>query len=84
VITAQIKISTSDKATSESLVASVQPDNLNMKALKVKGRALDRSASFSLEFGGKIETFIFTLDDLLRCLQAAKETLEKYQTKKTE
>jgi len=48
-----------------------------MKGLKVKGNALDRSASFTLEFGGKVETFIFTLDDLLRCLQAAKETLEK-------
>ena len=76
-ITANIKISTPNKATSKSLVESVQPDNLNMKCLKVKGRALDRSASFTLECGGKIETFIFTLDDLLRCLQAAKETLEK-------
>ena len=76
-IRAQIKISTPNKATSRSLVASVQPDNLNMKGLKVKGNALDRSASFTLEFGGKVETFIFTLDDLLRCLQAAKETLEK-------
>ena len=76
-ITAQIRISTPDKATSKSLVESVQPDNLNMKGLKVKGKALDRSASFALEFDGKIETFIFTLDDLLRCLQAAKETLEK-------
>jgi len=77
VIRAQIRISTPNKATSRSLVASVQPDNLNMKGLKVKGNALDRSASFTLEFGGKVETFIFTLDDLLRCLQAAKETLEK-------
>jgi len=76
-ITAQIKISTPNKATSRSLVASVQPDNLNMTGLKVKGKALERTASFSLEFDGKIETFIFTLDDLLRCLQAAKETLEK-------
>ncbi len=76
-ITAQIKISTPNKATSKSLVASVQPDNVKEKGLKVRGKALDRSASFSLEFGGKIETFIFTLDDLLRCLQAAKETLEK-------
>ena len=76
-IRAQIRISTPNKATSRSLVASVQPDNLNMKGLKVKGNALDRSASFTLEFGGKVETFIFTLDDLLRCLQAAKETLEK-------
>jgi hypothetical protein len=77
VIRAQIKISTPNKATSRSLVESVQPDNLNMKGLTVKGKALDRSAYFSLEFGGKIETFIFTLDDLLRCLQAAKETLTK-------
>ncbi len=76
-ITAQIKISTPNKATSRSLVASVQPDNLNMTGLKVKGKALERTASFSVEFDGKIETFIFTLDDLLRCLQAAKETLEK-------
>ena len=76
-IRAEIKISTPNKAISRSLVASVQPDNLNMKGLKVKGNALDRSASFTLEFGGKVETFIFTLDDLLRCLQAAKETLEK-------
>ena len=76
-IRAQIKISTPNKATSRSLVASVQPDNLNMKGLTVKGKALDRMASFTLEFGGKIETFIFTLDDLLRCLQAAKETLGK-------
>jgi hypothetical protein len=76
-ITAQIKIATPNKATSRSLVASVQPDNVNMKGLNVKGKALDRTASFTLEFDGKIETFIFTLDDLLRCLQAAKETLEK-------
>jgi hypothetical protein len=76
-ITAQIKIATPNRATSRSLVASVQPDNANMKGLSVKGKALDRTASFTVEFDGKIETFIFTLDDLLRCLQAAKETLEK-------
>jgi hypothetical protein len=76
-ITAQIKIATPNKATSRSLVASVKPDNVNMKGLNVKGKALERTASFTLQFDGKIETFIFTLDDLLRCLQAAKETLEK-------
>jgi hypothetical protein len=77
VIKAQVKIAATNKAMAKTLVDSVQPDNLNMQGLKVRGRALDRSASFSLEFDGKIETFIFTLDDLLRCLQAAKETLEK-------
>ncbi|TMI44691.1 hypothetical protein E6H19_07035 [Candidatus Bathyarchaeota archaeon] len=76
-IRAQIKIPTPNKATSRSLVESVQPDNLKMKGLRVKGKTLGRTASFTLEFGGKIETFIFTLDDLLRCLQAARETLTK-------
>jgi hypothetical protein len=76
-IRAKVEIATPNKTISRSLVASVQPDNLNMKGLVVKGKAMDRSASFTLEYGGKIETFIFTLDDLLRCLQAAKETLEK-------
>jgi hypothetical protein len=77
VISAQIKISTPNKGTSKALVTSVHPDNLNMKGLKVRGKALDHTASFTIEFTGKIETFIFTLDDLLRCLQAARETLEK-------
>ncbi len=76
-IRANIKIATPNKATSRSLVESVQPDNVNMKGLKVKCKAMERAASFTLEFRGKIETFIFTLDDLLRCLQAAKETLDK-------
>ena len=31
--------------------------------------------SFGLEFDGRVETFISTLDDILRCLQAAMETL---------
>jgi hypothetical protein len=77
VIRADIVIPTRNRASSKSLVESVQPDNLNMKGLLVKGRPSEDDASFRLEFDGKIETFIFTLDDLLRCLQAAKETLEK-------
>ncbi len=76
-ITAQIRIPTWSEATSKSLIASVQPDNLDMKGLTVNGAALDREALFNVEFDGNIETFIFTLDDLLRCLHSARETLEK-------
>ncbi|HZY46236.1 MAG TPA: KEOPS complex subunit Pcc1 [Candidatus Bathyarchaeia archaeon] len=75
-IRADIKLATRDKATSRSLVLSVQPDNIGLKGLTVKGKALDHAVSFRLEFNGKIETFISTLDDLLRCLQAASGTLE--------
>ena len=76
-ITASIVIPTGNMASAKSLVESVQPDNLYMKGLTVRGTAREHDASFRLEFDGKVETFIFTLDDLLRCLQAARETLEK-------
>ena len=76
-IRANIVIPIRNRASSKSLIESVQPDNLNMKGLEVKGKPSDLAASFRLEYDGKIETFISTLDDLLRCLQAAKETLEK-------
>ena len=76
-IKANLVIPTRNKSSSESLVESVQPDNLKMKGLVVTGKPSDHNASFRLEYEGKIETFISTLDDLLRCLQAAKETLEK-------
>ena len=76
-IRANIVIPTRNRASSKSLIESVQPDNLHMKGLVVKGKPSDHAASFRLEFDGKIETFISTLDDLLRCLQSAKETLEK-------
>ena len=76
-IKASIVIPTRSKAASRSLIESVQPDNVNMKGLVVKGKASDRSALFRLEYDARVETFIFTLDDLLRCLQAAKETIEK-------
>jgi hypothetical protein len=76
-ISVDIVIPTRNRVSSKSLIEAVQPDNLNMKGLVVKGKPSDHHASFRLEFDGKIETFIFTLDDLLRCLQAAKETLEK-------
>jgi hypothetical protein len=46
-----------------------------MKGLVVKGHASVREASFTISFDGRIETFISTLDDLLRCIQAASATL---------
>ena len=48
-----------------------------MQGLTVKAKATTRAAILDAVFDGKIETFISTLDDLLRCLQAAKATIGK-------
>ena len=66
-----------NKTVASSLVRAVGPDNLNMQGLTVKTKATARAAIFDVVFNGKIETFISTLDDLLRCLQAAKGTIDK-------
>ncbi len=76
-IRARLEIPVTNKSMSRSLVVAVQPDNVRMKGLKVDGLTANHRASFRLEFDGKIETFISTVDDLLRCLQAGKETLRK-------
>ena len=60
---------------SRSIVDCVKPDNANMKDLTITTRATRNSASLSVVYAGRIETFISTLDDLLRCIQAAKATL---------
>ena len=60
---------------SKSIVKSLEPDNAEMKGLNILTRATANYLSFSIVFDGRIETFISTLDDLLRCVQAADSTL---------
>ena len=80
-IKAQIRISTGGKEMSRSIIQCVEPDNAGMKGLNVKSRATENNALLSLSFDGKIETFISSLDDLLRCIQAAKATLNTISKK---
>ena len=64
-----------------TIVGSVQPDNENLKGLAVTGRALRNRASFYVSHAGSIETFISTLEDMLRCIQAAEGTLQEIAKK---
>ncbi len=74
-IRARLKVLTSDRKMALSIVKAVAPDNFNMGGLHVgTGTEVD-SAQFIMSFGGKIETFISTLDDMLACIQAATRTL---------
>ncbi len=83
-IRATIKVKVSDLAMSRSLIKSTEPDNVKMKGLRVTCRATPKMASFNIFFDGRIETFISTLEDLLRCIQAAEGTLQGIMRNKME
>lgn len=61
---------------SRSIIECVEPDNVGMKGFQVASRAASKNVYLSMSFDGGIETFISSLDDLLRCIQAARATLK--------
>ncbi|MBO0888497.1 hypothetical protein J2P12_05290 [Candidatus Bathyarchaeota archaeon] len=82
-IRAHLKVRSTNYRTSRSIINCVTPDNIGMKGLSIKSRATRDFASFSMSYEGRIETFISTLDDLLRCIQAADATLGIVKKSKT-
>ena len=75
-IKAKIRIAADSQQMSKSIIRSVDPDNAGLKGLKVKSRATQKNAFLSMSFDGSVETFISSLDDLLRCIQVARATLK--------
>jgi len=67
----------------KSIVQSIEPDNIGMEGLKIEPRISTENAYFTITHSGKIETFISTLDDVLRCIQAARSTLQGIVKDKT-
>lgn len=80
-IRATVTLKVSDQQTARSIIRSTQPDNVKMKGLAITARALRKRASFYISHDGRIETFISTLEDMLRCIQAAEGTLQKIAKK---
>ncbi len=74
-IKAELKIASPNRKVSTSIISCLRPDNEKMKDLKITALASASSVSFCIIYPGRIETFISTLDDLLRCIQAADSTL---------
>lgn len=74
-IKARIRIRVTSRAMAASIVQSIEPDNVGLKGLKIEPRISTKNAYFTITHSGKIETFISTLDDVLRCIQAARSTL---------
>ncbi len=75
-IKATVTVKVSNPQTARSIIGSIQPDNEKMKGLTVTATASHNRASFHISHDGKIETFISTLEDMLRCIQAAEGTLQ--------
>jgi len=75
---AEIKIFYKNKNYAKAIAKAVQPDNLSTP-LKIKVNTINAgNIVFSkVKCKGKIESFIETIDDLLRCIQAAENTLKK-------
>ena len=74
-IKARIRIRVPSRDVAVSIAKSIEPDNVGMKGLTIDSRASVKNAYFTIAHQGKIETFISTLDDVLRCIQAARSTL---------
>jgi hypothetical protein len=74
-IKAKIRIRVTSRAMAESIVQSIEPDNIGMAGLRIEPRISKENAYFTITHSGKIETFISTLDDVLRCIQVARSTL---------
>ena len=76
-IKARIRIRVTSRDMAASIAQSIEPDNIGMKDLRIEPRISAKNAYFTITHSGKIETFISTLDDVLRCVQAARSTLHK-------
>ena len=78
-IRARLKIAAKNHRIANSLMKAVEPDN-QVPHLQITGRPEPGSFAMDIQFDGSVETFIFTLDDMLACLQAAMETLNNIKT----
>lgn len=75
-IKARIRIRVPSRDMAASIIQSIEPDNVGMKDLRIDSRTSAKNAYFTITHSGKIETFISTLDDVFRCIQAARSTLQ--------
>ncbi len=78
-IRARLKIAVKNHQIAYSLMKAVEPDN-QVPHLQITGQLEPGSLAIDIRFEGTVETFIFTLDDMLACLQVAMETLNNIKT----
>ncbi|MBS7658347.1 MAG: KEOPS complex subunit Pcc1 [Candidatus Bathyarchaeia archaeon] len=75
---AEIKIFYKNENHAEAIAKALQPDNFSTPPkIKVKTINVKNIVVSKVECKKKIESFIETIDDLLRCLQVAENILKK-------
>ncbi|MEM2843559.1 MAG: KEOPS complex subunit Pcc1 [Candidatus Bathyarchaeia archaeon] len=75
---AEIKIFYKNKKYAKAVAKAIQPDNLSAPPeIKVKTINKENMVFSNVKCKTKIESFIETIDDLLRCIQAAESALKK-------
>lgn len=73
---ATITLEYDDAKTADAIACSVSPDNLIKPAgLFIKTARKGSNIVTRVKTGGKLATFIATIDDLLFCVSIAEETL---------
>jgi len=61
----------------EAITRALSPDNLVLpKGMKISVRSKGSAIIAEIIFSGRIQTLMPTIDDLLRCAQAADRTLK--------
>lgn len=72
---AAITLNYPTKEEAEAIIKSLSPDNLNLKSSSsIESNRVNSTVKLEIRCN-RIETLLATIDDLLRCLRIAEETI---------
>mgnify|MGYP001069775107 CR=1 FL=1 len=61
----------------EAMVSALSPDNREVPpGMKISTKSRGSNVVTEIEFSGRIQTLMVTIDDLLKCAQAAERSLK--------
>jgi len=74
---AKITLKAESREEADAIACALNPDNsLVPQGMKISSRARGSEIVTDIEFSGKVETLMSTIDDLLKCAQAAEQALK--------
>lgn len=74
---AKIVLEAESPEEAEAIASALNPDNsLVPRGMKISTRSKGSDVVTEIKFSGKIQTLMSTIDDLLKCAQAAERALK--------
>ena len=74
---AKITFRSNNNKEAEAIASALNPDNhQKTQGMKISTKSRGSRVVTEIEFSGRIQTVIATIDDLLKCAQAAERALE--------